>query len=129
MNPTSYTVQCAEPIGDALHLSHAVMGNLAYNLLRTGVKLQQTLEGICGTPLLRRTMSMLNSGIGIDKSTGVYREDAKGNPVYDFTLMDQIMDVLVSPEKIQFLFFTKTRTVSYARLKNGGLPAGLQRCS
>ncbi len=97
MNPTSYVIHCDRSLGEAPHLSHAIMGNLAYNLLRTGVKLQRTLEGTCDTPLLRRTMSMLNSGIGIDKSTGVYREDAEGNPVYDFTLMDQIMDVLVSP--------------------------------
>lgn len=59
---------CAVPV-----LSHAVMGNMAYNLLRTGVRLQRRLEGICTQPLLRRTMGTLSTGIGIDKGTGVSR--------------------------------------------------------
>ena len=75
MNPISYIVRCTGSLGEVPHLSHAIMGNLAYNLLRTGVKLQRTLEGICDAPLIRCTMSMLNSGMGIDKSTGVYQED------------------------------------------------------
>ena len=95
-------VRCAGETGDVPPLAHAVMGNMAYNLLRTGVRLQRTLEGICEAPLLRRTMSMLNDGIGIDKATGVYREAADGSAVYDFTLMDQIMDVIVGPKSVPF---------------------------
>jgi len=102
MTTIECTVRCRESIGDVPPLAHAVMGNMAHNLLRTGVRLQRTLEGISEAPLLRRTMGMLNSGIGIDKSTGVYREGPDGRPVYDFALMDQIMDVIVGPKSIPF---------------------------
>ncbi len=97
MSTVRCTVHCTEEAGDAPALAHAVMGNMAYNLLRTGVRLQRTLEGLCEAPLLRRTMSMLNDGIGIDKATGVY-----GEGTCDFTLMDQIMDVIVGPRSIPF---------------------------
>ena len=78
------------------------MGNMACNLLGAGVRLQRTLERISDTPLLRRTMGTLSTGIGIDKGTGVYRENASGEPVHDFTIMDEILDVIVGPRSIPF---------------------------
>jgi len=102
MYRAQFNVHCTKIEGIIPRLSHAVMGNMAYNLLPTGVKLQKILEEISDTPLLRRTMGTLNSGIGIDKSTGVYRERPDGTPIYDFTLMDQIIDVIVNPKSIPF---------------------------
>ncbi len=78
------------------------MGNMAYNLLRTGVRLQRMLEQISDAPLLRRTMGTLSTGIGIDKGTGVYRQEADGRATYDFTFMDQILDVIVGPKSVPF---------------------------
>ena len=50
MSTLKFTVDCTKSIGDVPALAHAVMGNMAYNLLRTGVRLQKTLEGICEEP-------------------------------------------------------------------------------
>ena len=102
MNAAEFTVHCGEPVGSVPALSHAVMGNMSYNLLGGGVRLQRTLEEICGRPLLRRTMGTLCTGIGIDKGTGVYREDDDGRPAYDFTIMDQVLDVIVGPRSTPF---------------------------
>jgi len=102
MSKAAFTVQCRERLGAAPRLSRAVMGNMADNLLRTGVRLQKVLEGLSDTPLLRRTMGTLNSGIGIDKSTGVCRVDAVGEIRYDFRIMDQVLDVMVGPGSIPF---------------------------
>jgi xylan 1,4-beta-xylosidase len=75
---------------------------MSYNLLPTGVRLHKLLEGLSDRPLLRRTMATLSSGIGIDKGTGVYREGSGGEAIYDFTLMDQILDVMTGPHTVPF---------------------------
>jgi len=100
MTDHTLTVRCDETAGDVPALAHAVMGNMSYNLLPTGVHLHRLLEGFTDRPLLRRTMGTLNSGIGIDKGTGVYREGPDGEPIYDFTLMDQILDVMAGPRTV-----------------------------
>ena len=102
MNAVELVVHCRQRVGPVPPLSHAVMGNMAYNLLRTGVRLQRTLEEISDAPLLRRTMGTLSTGIGIDKGTGVYREEAEGTATYDFALMDQILDVIVGSRSVPF---------------------------
>ncbi len=96
------TVHANDGIGYVPYLSHAVMGDMSLNLLRTGVRLQKTLEEMSNRPLLRRTMGTLSTGIGIDKATGVYQEDANGTPIYDFTIMDQILAPMVGPRSIPF---------------------------
>jgi len=60
------------------------------------------LEEISDKPLLRRTMGTLCAGVGIDKGTGVYREDDDGRPAQDFTIMDQVLDVIVGPRSTPF---------------------------
>lgn len=92
-------VHCTRRVGDVPPLSRAVMGNAAYSLLRTGVRLQRALEDICEAPLLRRVMDTLGTGIGVSRGPGVYSEDADGNPVYDFTFFDQIVDVIANPSR------------------------------
>jgi len=95
MSSFEFTVHCSESVGDLPALSQAVMGNMAYNLLRTGVGLHKTLEGLSDQPFYRRLMCPFSSGIGIDKGTGVYRQEADGTPIYDFTILDQILDPMV----------------------------------
>ena len=100
--PTNFTVRSAEPMGLVPPLMHAVLGDTAYNLLEAGRRLQRALEAISDRPLLRRTMSTLNSGAGLDHGSGVYQEDAAGNVSYDFTLLDQMLDVMAGPRSIPF---------------------------
>jgi xylan 1,4-beta-xylosidase len=101
-NAQEFTLHCSQVAGSAPRLPHAVMGFTQYNLLMTGGRLQRTLEEIGETPLLRRTMGTLCSGYGIDRGFNVYSEDAQGNPVHDFTMLDQVLDVMVSPRSIPF---------------------------
>ncbi len=102
MSTFEFTVDCAKEVGDLPALSQAVMGNMSYNLLRTGVRLQKTLEGISEQPLCRRIMCPLSTGTGIDKGTGVYCERADGTPIYDFTILDQILACMISPRSVPF---------------------------
>lgn len=102
MSTVEGIVHCGQVTGPVPRLSHAVMGNMAYNLLRTGVGLQRTLEEIAEGPLLRRTMGTLSSGIGIDKGTGVYREGPDGRAVHEFAILDAILDVIVGPRSVPF---------------------------
>ena len=75
---------------------------MSCNLLGSGVRLQRMLEEMSDEPLLRRTMATLCTGVGIDKGTGVYREDDDGRPAQDFTIMDQLLDVIVGPRSTPF---------------------------
>ena len=98
-----FAVDCCDVRGPVPPLSHAVMGNAGTNLLRTGVRLQRTLEAICDVPLRRRVMDTLGTGIGIDNAPGIYSEDAQGRPAYDFTFFDQILDGIVTPRCIPWM--------------------------
>jgi xylan 1,4-beta-xylosidase len=99
----AFIVDYRQQLGTVPPLSKAVMGHMGYNLLSTGVYLQKKLEDISEKPLLRRTAATLCTGNGIARqSSNVYTEDPAGNPVYDFTLLDQLLDVIVGPRSIPF---------------------------
>ena len=128
MSTVECLVDCRERIGSVPALSHAVMGNMAYNLLRAGVRLQRTLEQISDAPLLRRTMGTLSTGVGIDKGTAVYREDSDGRARYDFTFMDQILDVIAGPKSIPFFglcFMPDELSIAGCSAPEDGSKAGL----
>ncbi|MBP0575541.1 hypothetical protein J8J27_32970, partial [Mycobacterium tuberculosis] len=59
-----------------------------------GKKLLKALGAIAATPPRIRTHNLLTTGDGTPAlkwgSTNAYTEDADGNPVYDWTIMDQI---------------------------------------
>jgi len=63
-----------------------------------GQALLKTLAAIHTAPVRIRTHFLLNTGNGTPSlkwgSTNVYTEDAAGNPVYSWTLMDGIMDAI-----------------------------------
>jgi len=64
-----------------------------------GRELLRTLSAAHKAPVHIRTHFLFNTGDGTPAlkwgSTNVYTEDAGGNPVYDYTLIDQIMDATV----------------------------------
>lgn len=63
-----------------------------------GVKLLKELAALSPAPVHVRLHNLLTTGNGTPAlkwgSTNVYRENAAGNPVYDWTITDQIFDAL-----------------------------------
>jgi xylan 1,4-beta-xylosidase len=70
-----------------------------YTTTAEGQELLRTLAAANTSPVHVRTHFLFNTGDGSPAlkwgSTNVYTEDASGNPVYDYTLIDQIMDATV----------------------------------
>jgi len=66
----------------------------------TGKQLLRTFGGLAGDGYLVRPHYVFCSGSGFGiphwSSGNVYHEDAQGNPYYDFTLVDQAYDAIVS---------------------------------
>lgn len=67
-----------------------------YTTTKNGRALLQQLHDLSPVPVYIRAHFLLASGDGKPElkwsSTNVYSEDAKGNPVYDWTILDQIFD-------------------------------------
>ncbi|HEX6278222.1 MAG TPA: hypothetical protein VFZ53_34490 [Polyangiaceae bacterium] len=67
-----------------------------YTTMPEGRELLRALAELHSAPVRVRTHFLFNTGDGAPAlkwgSTNVYTEDADGNPVYDFTLIDGIMD-------------------------------------
>jgi xylan 1,4-beta-xylosidase len=70
-----------------------------YTTTAEGEALLRTLAAANTAPAYVRTHFLFNTGDGTPAlkwgSTNVYTEDASGNPVYDYTLIDQIMDATI----------------------------------
>jgi xylan 1,4-beta-xylosidase len=70
-----------------------------YTYMANGKKLVRELAGISRSPAYLRTHFMLTTGDGKPNfkwgSTNVYTEDASGKPVYDWTIVDRIIDTYV----------------------------------
>ncbi len=70
-----------------------------YTTAPHGRELLRELHDLSPVPVYIRTHNLLTSGDGVNgvpelkwSSTGVYREDARGRPVYDFAILDGIFD-------------------------------------
>lgn len=67
-----------------------------YTTMRNGKQLLRELHDLSPVPVYIRAHHLLTSGTGQAElkfsSTNVYREDASGKPIYDFTLLDGIFD-------------------------------------
>lgn len=67
-----------------------------YTTAPNGQKLLRELHDLSPVPVYVRAHHLLTSGDGTPElkwsSTGVYREDVNGNPVYDFHILDGIFD-------------------------------------
>ena len=64
----------------------------------TAARLLGTLATLHTAPVHVRTHFLLNTGNGVASlkwgSTNIYTEDAAGNPIYNFTIIDGIMDAI-----------------------------------
>ncbi|WP_353480968.1 beta-xylosidase [Haliscomenobacter sp.] len=67
-----------------------------YAYMRDGKKLLSELSAMSPVPVYFRAHNLLTSGHDTMNlkwgSTNVYTEDANGNPIYDFTILDKIFD-------------------------------------
>ena len=67
-----------------------------YTYTPNGVKLLSQLQALSPVPVFMRVHNLLTSGDGKHAlkwgSTNVYTEDATGQPVYDWTILDRIVD-------------------------------------
>jgi xylan 1,4-beta-xylosidase len=70
-----------------------------YTYMKDGQKLLSDLAALSPVPVYMRTHNLLTSGDGSAAlkwgSTNAYTEDAAGNPVYDWTIVDRIFDAYV----------------------------------
>lgn len=70
-----------------------------YTYMKDGKKLLSEIAALSPVPVYVRTHSLLVSGDGIPAlkwgSTNVYTEDANGNPIYNFTIIDSIFDTYI----------------------------------
>ncbi|MGA2450489.1 MAG: MYXO-CTERM sorting domain-containing protein [Polyangiaceae bacterium] len=77
-----------------------------YTTTTEGQALLQTLGAIPSSPPHIRNHFLLNTGDGVPSfkwgSTNVYTVDATGSPVYDWTLMDGIMDTITGAGALPF---------------------------
>jgi xylan 1,4-beta-xylosidase len=67
-----------------------------YTTMPNGVKLLRELHDLSPQPVYIRAHHLLTTGDGVAElkwsSTNVYKEDANGKPVYNFTILDGIFD-------------------------------------
>jgi xylan 1,4-beta-xylosidase len=70
-----------------------------YSTMKDGKKLLSELAALSTNPVYVRVHNLLTSGDGKAalkwSSTNVYTEDAKGNPVYNWAIVDSIFDVFI----------------------------------
>jgi len=70
-----------------------------YTYMKDGKKLLSELSAMSPVPVYVRTHNLLTSGDGIPSlkwgSSNAYTEDANGNPIYDWTIIDKIFDTYV----------------------------------
>ena len=70
-----------------------------YTYMKDGKKLLSELSALSPVPVNVRTHSLLVSGDGVAAlkwgSTNAYTEDANGNPIYNWTIIDSIFDTYI----------------------------------
>jgi len=78
-----------------------------YTTMPNGRKLIAELAALSATPVHIRTHNLLTTGDGTPAlkwgSTNAYTEDASGKPIYDWTIMDQILDTYVQSKAKPFI--------------------------
>ena len=78
-----------------------------YTYSANGKKLLRELAELSPEPVRMRTHNLLTSGDGTAAlkwgSTNAYTEDAQGNPIYDWTIIDQIFDAYVEAKTVPFI--------------------------
>jgi len=95
--PVSITVDAGRPVGELTPIWRYFGADEAdYAYMRNGRKLLSELGHLGGQQVYFRAHHLLTSGDGAYalkwSSTSAYKEDANGNPVYDWTINDRIFD-------------------------------------
>jgi len=97
------SVDAGQSEGPLNHIWNGVMGDLSLTLTPRGERLLQRIAGSSPLPYYRRTMGVLNSGIGFPSSSNIYHETGDGAPFYDFTLFDQLFDAIQRTGMVPFV--------------------------
>ena len=98
--PVAIHVDAAKPAGP-LRPIWAFFGHDEpnYTYMKDGRKLLSELAAMNSVPVYMRVHSLLVTGDGVAAlkwgSTNAYTEDANGNPVYDWTIVDRIFDTYI----------------------------------
>jgi xylan 1,4-beta-xylosidase len=100
--PVPVTVRVDQPVGEIRPIwNYFGYDEAGTTLTREGLDLLGKLNAIAEEPVRIRVHHLLTSGDGTLalkwSSTNVYTEDADGNPRYDWTRLDAIMDELTRP--------------------------------
>src|SRR5688500_20203319 len=70
-----------------------------YTYMKDGKKLLTEIAELSPVPVYVRAHNLLTTGDGTPAlkwgSTNAYTEDAKGNPIYDWTIIDSIFDTYI----------------------------------
>jgi xylan 1,4-beta-xylosidase len=78
-----------------------------YTTTPEGEELLRALSAAHTAPAFVRTHFLFNTGDGTPSlkwgSTNIYTEDASGNPIYDYTIIDRIMDTTVAAGALPFV--------------------------
>ena len=98
-NPVIIGVNLGKPLGAYTPIySWFGYDEANYTTMRDGVQLLRELHDLSPVPVYIRFHHLLTSGNGEPElkwsSTNVYSEDANGNPVYDFKILDGMFDAL-----------------------------------
>jgi len=96
-SPATITVDFANKVGPYKPIySWFGYDEANYTTMRNGKVLLRELRDLSPVPVYIRAHHLLTSGNGKAElkfsSTNVYREDASGKPIYDFTILDDIFD-------------------------------------
>ncbi|MBW8869651.1 MAG: beta-xylosidase, partial [Acidobacteriales bacterium] len=95
--PATISVDLSKPIGPYKPIySWFGYDEANFTTGRDGKKLLRELHDLSPVPVTIRAHHLLTTGDGTPElkwsSTNVYREDARGKPIYDFTILDGIFD-------------------------------------
>ena len=107
VNRTPIIVDARKITGPLPHIWNGYLGNLCLTLNPLGASLLDRINETSTFPFYRRCWGITSSGTcNASKSYGslnVYHEDSEGNPFYDFTLFDQVFDIIISKNIIPIM--------------------------
>lgn len=98
-SPVQINVNASQIISPLPHIWNGLLGNLCLTLSPVGEELLSRIEKTSPFPFYRRCWGVTSSGTcNSTKSYGalnIYHENTDGSPFYDFTLFNQVFDIMV----------------------------------
>ncbi len=109
-SPVSIEVNAEIITGQVEPVWNGIGGSLGLALTPQGDRLLERIDKASDYPFYRRCWGITESGIAVPfaaeadyGSTNVYQVDENGQPFYDFTLFDQIFDIILSRDFIPIM--------------------------